>query len=168
MRNPVVVLALCLCASAVRAEVYRCEGPKGAVYTDRPCAAGAAPAQLAPATVVDTVTNEALAREWDERIERERAAGRAANEAWREDHERRDKDKRAIRKALRERRVIKGMSERDVRGLLGQPDASERDAGPKGDKEKWTYTRDDGSTQTVSFVDGKVSAVRTTKAKKKR
>lgn len=70
-------------------KVYRCEVDGVAVWTDRACAAGDLPADLPALGTVPALKGADLAKRYDERTKRERAAHDKARSAWLEAHARR-------------------------------------------------------------------------------
>ncbi|HUP90860.1 MAG TPA: DUF4124 domain-containing protein [Solimonas sp.] len=164
MRSLLSIIAL-VASMAAHAEVYRCQVEGREVFTDKPCAAGAKPAELAPVSVMQAPPPSDLARQWDERTARERKARDRTDKAWLEKHEASKTREERVRNGRVTGKVVRGMTAADVRSVLGAPDGSTRDDGKKGDREKWTYTLGDGRKQTVTFQDGEVSAVSIAKGK---
>lgn len=158
MKPPFIVLAVLCLAAAVpaRAEIYRCGPPGQQTYTDRPCADGQRLELPPPVTVAPA--DAGAARDWDRRVARGRKARDAADAEWLEQHEERRRREERIRAARIAGRVVEGMTEAEVRHVLGAPDEVERG----GEAEVWRY----GSGRRIRFRDGVV--VGTGKAQSRR
>lgn len=159
-----------LWASAVAAEVYRCEREGRTVYTDRPCSKGAKPAELPEINFVTTPgaskSNAALAKEWDERTQRDKQARARADAAWIKEHDEKQSAADRVRAGLMRRKVVKGMSPDQVREILGEPDATVLQEGRE-NITVWSYKPKDGPQYTISFRGGEVNSVSSRKGKKK-
>jgi hypothetical protein len=154
------IFAAVLCTAAAHAEIYRCEQDGQVTYTDRPCAAGAAPVPLAPINAISAPPApgaQDLARQYDRRTARETAARQKARAQAAEDYAAKKARQDAIRKALIEGRVIEGMTPEQVRTVLNEPTRIE---GAGGANERWIYV-DGRSRRTISFRNGLVAADRT-------
>ena len=143
-----------------RAEVYRCQQDGRTVYTDHPCAANAEPAELPPVTTVAPAAHaKGLADQFDRETRKEAAATRRARAETAAQYEQQHARDQAIRKALVEHRVIKGMTPGDVRRVLHAPTRIENEGGVT---ERWIYD-DGGQRRTVVFKDGLVAGDSTRK-----
>lgn len=153
-----LVLVAGLLPTLVSAEVYRCEREGRTVYTDVPCAAGARPqVPSAPAAVVTGAGVPAeVAKQYDERMAREKKARDEADAQWLEAHESRKAEEARIRAALIEGRVIAGMTPAQVRQVLGGPDEISHEVAGGRNIERWEY-RGKGRKRSVSFEDGRVT-----------
>lgn len=156
-REGACLLCLLSAVPALAQPIYKCEEKGTITYTDQPCSPGARPAEL-PGVIVaapPTRSQRDLARAYDERLARERAARDRADAEWLKEHgNRRDREQR-VRKAIIEHRVIKGMTMDEVRRALGEPDRVAAGETYGTAKESWTYA-DGGKTRTVNFKDGQV------------
>lgn len=150
MRLAMMVLLL-LPALSAQAEVYRCMVEGRAMYTDRPCAAGAVPHALPDISALPSPGASDLAREHDARRERELETRRQNDAAWLDDHAERKAREVRMAAAIAERKVLKDMSADEVRRALGSPDEVER----SGSREQWAYGAGK-QRRTVVFEAGKV------------
>lgn len=138
--------------------VYRCEQDGHLTYTDQPCAGGAN-ATLLPGPVVTappTATERELARQHDTRLARDRAARDRADAKWLKDQKGLKDRAAAVRKAIIEHRVIRGMTADEVKSALGPPDRVQRSESHGSRKETWIY-EGDGASRRVNFKNGEVS-----------
>lgn len=145
-------------ANAGAQTVYKCEDGDTVRYTDQPCIAGAVPYAL-PGVVVmaaPTSVEKNLADQYDERMERERKAGGVVNAKWLEAYRGFRDHKARVRKAIIENRVIRGMTMREVKSALGEPDRMQKSESHGSHKETWIYERD-GARRRVNFKNGEVS-----------
>lgn len=145
-------LALLIVAGDVRSEVYRCERGGVITYTDRPCADGAVPHELPPIGQVPAGEAADLSGAYDERRAREREQRTRENARWLQEHQARKAQAERFEAAIREGRVLKGMTPDHVRRALGRPDEVERGAGA----EIWTYGTGRGR-KTLVFRDGQLT-----------
>ncbi|MDP9141124.1 MAG: DUF2845 domain-containing protein [Pseudomonadota bacterium] len=159
-------LAAALMAAAVDAAVYRCERDGTVVYADKPCGAGAKPADLPAAIVVPAGPAPDLLKLAEEREARARAARDKSDADWLKTHEAEKAEAERIRNASIADEVVEGMSASDVRRLRGEPAVISNATGKSGARETWSYVLDNGSRLHVTFSNGKVSGVRTKKEKK--
>lgn len=159
-----LLLAL-LCAPAVEAEVYRCDHNGQPVYTDRPCAAGAAPATLPSINGMSPQPAASdLARDYDERRATESKEHREADAAWLQEHEARKAREDLIRSAMVQGRIIKGMRPEQVQRVLHSPTRIE---GAGSESERWIY-ESGGEQRSIGFKDGVVSTDASRKARTKK
>lgn len=119
----------------VEAAVYRCEIDSKLVFTDQPCAAGAAAHQMPLITTVPAAGDADLAKEHDARIERGRVARDKEDAAWLKEHEESKAQEARMDAAIAEKKALKDMTPDQVRRALGSPDEVERKAG----SEEWVY-----------------------------
>ncbi len=162
------VLLLCavLFSSASTAAVYRCERDGTVIYADKPCAAGAKPAELPAAIVVPAGPSADLLKMAEERAAKSRAGRDKANAEWLKTHEAGKAEAEQIREGRIADEIVEGMSASDVRRMRGEPAVVSKASGKSGPSETWSYVLDDGSRLHVTLVQGKVTAVRTRKEKK--
>lgn len=154
------LLVLALGTSPVHAAVYRCEVDGVVQYRDRPCQAGDAPLAMPAPNVVEAEPAGSLAEQYDRRV-REYGKARAAEDAaWRQDYEARRDEAERLRAARARREVVRGMSAKDVRLLLGEPQKTDKKSGKGGDQEVWTYADSGEGRVTVTLQGGVVSDVR--------
>lgn len=151
-----------LLAGPAQAEIYRCQQAGQIQFSDRPCAAGAQPAQLPPATVVMPEPGTAdLAREHDRRTQQHLRARAAEDGDLQRQRQQQRGDEARIRAARQRGDVVQGMSAIDVRHLLGEPaQISTRSDANHGDTQIWQYRDGKRSGATVSLRDGIVVQVR--------
>jgi hypothetical protein len=159
-------LCALLFSAAGDAAVYRCERDGAVIYADKPCAAGAQPAELPAAMVVPAGPAPDLLKLAEERDARARAARDKADAEWLEAHEAEKAEAEQIRAGRIADEVVEGMSATDVRRLRGEPAVISNATGKSGRRETWSYVLDNGSRLHVTFSNGKVSAVRTKQEKK--
>ncbi len=160
------VLAAALLSAAADAAVYRCERDGTVIYADKPCSAGAKPADLPAAIVVPAGPAPDLLKLAEERDAKARAARNKSDAEWLEAHEAEKAEAEQIRAGRIADEVVEGMSAADVRRLRGEPAVISSATGKSGARETWSYVLDNGSRLHVTFSNGKVSGVRTKKEKK--
>lgn len=146
---------LLLAVLPASAAVYRCEHEGKITYTDKPCASGAAPAQLPAVTSLPPDTNaRALAKQYDADTARQNKSQASADTAWLKAHRQDRVQEDAIRKALIEDRVVKGMTREQVQRVLNLPTHIDDQGGPK---ERWLY-QNGRERRTIAFKNGLVSS----------
>lgn len=146
------MLAWGLVAGAAHGAVYRCETNGEVVFTDRSCAAGAKPAELAPLGVMPASDAADLAEQHDERVVREQEAHAKADRAWLKKHADREAEERRIQAAIDAKKVVAGMTTDQVHRVFGRPDRVDHDAG----REVWSWGGEK-VVRTVVFEDGRVA-----------
>ncbi len=161
-----VLLCAVLFSGASGAAVYRCERDGAVVYADKPCAAGAKPADLPAAIVVPAGPAPNLLKLAEEREAKARAARDRADAEWLKTHEEEKAEAEQVRAGRIADEVVEGMSVADVRRLRGEPAVISNTTGKSGPRETWSYVLDNGSRLHVTFSNGKVSAIRTKQEKK--
>lgn len=134
-----VVLTVAMATPGV-AQVYRCDGPDGPIFTQTPCAEDAVVVPIAPSAP----QAGSGGTDWDD------PSLRRGRELLQQDRLDRVADRR---------RVAVGMSERQVRRAWGEPDRINRTIHATGNREQWVYRRGQARTQYVHFRDGTVSSV---------
>ena len=162
-------LALLLTSSAAQAQVYKCEVKGRTTYTDKPCNKDAVPMDFSPLTRIDSTRGEKeLAKDWDQRVARDKKARDKADKQWIEQHDAASEKAERIRKGRVENKIVKGMTQEQVREVAGEPDKQLTQEGKDVQVEIWSYKPDSGPQRTVSFKNGEVINVTTSKSKKKR
>ncbi len=164
-----VALACAGLPLGAHAQVYRCEKDAVTVYSDKPCAADAKPAQLPPAVVIPAGPTSDLLREAELREQRAAASTEAARKAeavWQDKHAAEKAEAERLRSARVSGVVVEGMTTADVRHLHGEPMLVSHSTTSKGMRETWSYAEQDGKRLHVTFTDGRVSAVRVRENKK--
>lgn len=160
------VVPLLLWAGAVQAEVYRCPKQEATVFSDKPCDASAMPYQSPrPAVVVPHGETPDLARQYDQRVAREKRENAKADAEWNRQYKARRTEEERLATARRQRKVAEGMRADEVRRLLGEPTETSRDEDREHVRESWTYRQDGGKTQ-VFFKDGVVTRTYHKKSRK--
>lgn len=166
-----LAVLLLFASFGAQAEVYRCERSGKTVYSDKPCGDGT-PAQAvrAPNRMdAPPPAQRKLAKQYDERIERDRKARDKADAAWVREYDAQQKRRTEVRSAIEQRKAVRGMTESEVRMALGPPEHVTPGASSKnGDTEQWLYRQDRGAKLTVTFKNGSVSAVSGAKGKKRK
>jgi hypothetical protein len=158
-RLPIVLaLSLTLLPPCVVAEVYRCQKDGSTVFSDKPCEADAQAYQPKQSiVVVPRDKTPDLAKQYDERTVKETQERDTANDAWNKDYEVRKKKEASFRDAGIKRQAVEGMSQQQVRDLLGNPQITSRNENLGVVREGWTYRNRDGSRSVVYFKNGVVS-----------
>ncbi len=146
--------------------IYRCRSGDVLVYSDKPCARGAKPADLPDAIVVPAGPKLDLLEQADAKREQERRDRDAADAQWNAQHQARKAEAERIREGRIKGVVVEGMTEMQVRHLHGEPavTSSSRRAGKA--RETWSYVLDDGSRLHVTFEDGRVVSTRSKREKR--
>ena len=155
-------MAVLLVPVAAVAEVYRCTQDGHSVYTDRPCSAEAAPADLPPIHLTPAGKSADLAGEHDARIQRGRERRDAADAKFVQAEQARQAREKKIRAAIIDHRAEVGMSASELHSALGAPDARSGESG----RERWTWNENDHRL-TVTLRDGRVSAISKQENRKK-
>ena len=160
-RDPIIAamqkllgMAVLLVPVAAAAEVYRCTQDGRTVYTDRPCSAEAAPADLPPIHLTPAGKSADLAADHDARIRKGRERRDAADAKFVQAEQARQERAKTIRQAIIDRRAIVGMSASELDSALGAPDAR---SGKDG-RERWIWNENDHRL-TVTLRDGRVTAI---------
>lgn len=152
-------------AVAARADVYRCTVDGKAVYTDKPCAVGAVPAQLPPVTTVDRQPlGTPLERQFDADARHEAEVKRRARIESVTVFEAGKAHADAVRRAIAAHRAIKGMTMAEVRQALGEPSEI---AGSGAINERWNYFNG-RDRQTLTFDNGILKSDRVGQARHRR
>lgn len=157
-----LIAALPWCAQA---QIYRCAKDGVTVFSDKPCGADAKPAQLPPAVVIPAGPRIDLLREAEQREQREgkvQEKAARAEQVWQDNHAAEQAEAERIREARVGREVVDGMTPADVRRVLGEPMLVSQN----GARETWSYAEREGKRIHVTFIDGRVSGVRTRENKK--
>ena len=133
-----VAIAVAL-VGTTQAQVYRCDGPEGPIFSQIPCAPDAATVPLQPSTgtphPVEVAPTPGLERGFE--LLRQDELDRVARRGY----------------------VQVGMSPRQVRMAWGAPDRTSRTVGAGGNTEQWVYDRGRSRNQYVHFRDGIVSSI---------
>lgn len=135
---PAVALAVVL-AGTTQAQVYRCDGPEGPIFSQVPCATDATKLPIPPATRTPQPAEVAPAHGLERGFELLRQ----------------DEFDRVARRGY----VQIGMSPRQVRIAWGEPDRVNRTIRPDGNSEQWVYDRGRARSQYVYFRDDVVSSI---------
>jgi len=156
MKGPAILLLLAACSvQTASAEVYRCQQDGKLTYTDQPCHPGAEPASLPPLNRSQADRSApSLAKQYDADAERQSDSQAKADRDWLKTHGDDKTQDDAIRKALIENRIVKGMTPDQVRRVLNNPTSIEDQGGPK---ERWTY-QNGRERRTIAFKNGVVSS----------
>jgi hypothetical protein len=158
-RFPVALaLGLILLPPCAAAEVYRCQKDGGIVFSDKPCEADAQTYQPKQSiVVVPRDKTPDLAKQYDQRSAKETQERDKANDAWNKDYQVHKKKEASFRDAGIKRKAVEGMSQQQVRDLLGDPQITSRNENLGVVREGWTYKNRDGSRSVVYFKNGLVS-----------
>ncbi|MES2884299.1 MAG: DUF4124 domain-containing protein [Pseudomonadota bacterium] len=148
---PYALLILLLLSGPVRAEIYKCVTAGKTTYSDRPCDAAAEPATLPPLNTIQRKKADDLAKSYDERLSRDKAARDQADAEFVKNHVRKAARDKAVRTAIINHQAIKGMTPGEVESALGSAEEKLPDG-------SWRYRRD-GQRITVQFEEGEVSGV---------
>ena len=140
------------------AEVYKCVVASRMVYQDRACDIEGKPATLPPITTIKRHDRDDLAKRYDERLSREKKSRDISDAAFLKDHAAKIEREKAVRKAIIDHQVIRGMTPSEVESAMGPADEKLPEGG-------WRYRRD-GQRTSIAFKDGQVSSVSTTSEKK--
>lgn len=164
MLRTTLIVTLLASASASHAEVYKCTAPDGSLtFADKPCP-GQQTEQVetrdsgpsgVPSPGYDPLeAQKRMAEEWDRKRDAEVRANlnRRAGEV--SSKKARDAEDKRIREAKIEDRVVRGMSRRDVRDVLGEPDKVNPSSGGR---EQWVYYESSG-TDYVHLRNGEVTS----------
>jgi len=159
---------LLLFSASASAEIYRCERGGRLEFSDRACAVGQSPIDVAQPNSMETAQGEArLAAQYDRegsaRMQNRRALLAAEEKVLAQ--RRRQEDR--MRDAALHGDVGVGMTIAQVTALLGEPASVRSSDSEKGKSETWTF-RDGNIAHTVQFKDGKVSSVSKRTAKHRR
>ena len=122
-----------------QAQVYRCDGPAGPIFSQVPCAPDAAAIPVQPSTGTlrpeEVIPTPGLERGFE--LLRQDELDRVARRGY----------------------VQIGMSPRQVRMAWGAPDRVNRTIGEGGNSEQWVYDRGRSRNQYVYLRDGIVSSI---------
>jgi hypothetical protein len=155
-------LGLQLAALAAQADIYRCEQDGRTLYTDHPCAGERIDPELASRAGAGDAANAASQSERGRRWEQESAVSqgqqRKADAEWLERHAQEKK----VEAAYRRREVVAGMTQDQIRLILGTPDRIGKYADAKGQDDVWEYSDRGTGRSTVIFRDGRVLQYRNT------
>jgi|GEM_PF-1930944 len=147
----------------VQAQIYRCDGPQGPVFSQVPCAPQAEKLEVQQGYQGDATSrgySEHLRHEqethWQQReleaaTQREARPPRAREDTW--------EDRTRWRNLAVSKRVAVGMPEDFVRRAWGDPDRINRTLGSSSSREQWVYRRDRASAQYVYLERGVVTAI---------
>ena len=158
-----VALILMVLTPLAHAEVFRCQKDGVTVFSDKPCADQAQTYTPKQPLVVVPSGDKApdLAKQYDQRIQREAAARDKADAAWSKDYQARKQQDERISKARAQGRVTVGMTDNEVRARLGEPLFSSHNENRGVVREAWTYKNNDRTRTVVRFKDGVVTEVST-------
>ena len=169
-------ISLLTFAGAAQAEVYRCKVGDQTVFSDAPCAKDARPVQLpninvvpkeevvapkrklpVPAVTAAQSPQPAAPATLPSAPAAQTPARKKPESEWAKKHKTKTQKEERVRKGRAERKVVNGMSAKQVRDILGKPDSVTRDDKSGANKERWTYHNADG-VQTVRFRNGEVDS----------
>lgn len=156
-------LVLLVLSAATRAEVYRCTEDGTLTYTDRPCAAGAAPAELPSITVTQPGRAADLAAEHDRALQEGKKKRDAADARFLKEQGEKQARAKLIRQAILDHRAVTGMTTSELQSALGAADERSGDNG----NERWIYIENDHRL-TVSLRQGLVTAISKIENRKKK
>jgi len=156
--NIVAAFALILLPLVASAELYRCPKDGTTVFSDKPCSDDAQPYMPKPIQVVPATKVPDLAKQYDDRVSKEVKERNKADAAWSKDYEAKKQQDETIRNARMAGKVVVGMTQQQVRDLLGDPQIHSRNENKNIVREGWTYKNRDGSRTIVYFKDGIVSS----------
>lgn len=147
-------MLLMLLGSAQASGVYKCTLEGRTVFTDRPCFSDEPPIDLPPVNheaAVPAPSGKELAKRYDQRISKGKAARDKADAAFVKQQQ--DASKRADtnRAAILDHRVLKGMTASEVKSALGEPDSIDASG-------TWLF-HGDGKRTTIQFDAKGVSKV---------
>ncbi|NGY04661.1 hypothetical protein [Solimonas terrae] len=162
---PVVVAATVLWSTAANAEIYHCVVDGVPKFSDKPCHAGDAPVSVPDVTVVPAQKSEPLARQHDARVQAYQKARAEEDAAWGDEYAARVADEARIRNARVRGEVVTGMSDDDVRKLLGDPQRVATRTNARGRIQSWSYNDSEHGRVTVTLQDDIVVDVRSSKTR---
>ena len=157
-------LGLQLAALAAQADIYRCEQDGRTVYTDHPCAGERIDPELAtragagdPAAQASRDRHESAAkiettRRWQHEDAAADAQQRKADAEWLANYAK----EKQIEDAFQRREVVAGMTQDQVRLILGTPDRIGKESSDRGQDELWEYPDRGTGRATASFRNGKL------------
>lgn len=162
----VALLLLACTVELVQAQVYRCERDGVIRYSDKPCEQNARPVQLPEPIVVPAGPQADLLGEARHRDAERRTARDLDDAAWLKVYEARKAEEDRLRSGRVTGTVVEGMAPADVRRIHGEPAVVSSAKGKKGARETWSYVLGDGRRLHVTFIEGRVSDVRTREEKR--
>ena len=151
------------------AEVFRCQKDGVTVFTDKPCTDNAQTyAPRVPLVVVPRAAKAPdLAKQYDQRVQRETQQRDKADAAWSKDYEKRKQHDARLEKARAQGTVGVGMDQHEARSKLGEPTFTSHNENAGVTRDAWTYKHPDGSRTIVRFKDGVVTEVSTSRGRRK-
>lgn len=152
-----LLLSLLLVAPAVEAGVYACDKDGRKVYQSTPCNPRDRPVDITPHNTIESPAS-AKPRSPEEilkDVEESRAKGREIVEQ----RAKEARQRRLIKEAIRDKRVMIGMTKEDVIASWGRPSDINRTVRSSGVREQWVYRRKSGNTQYVYIRNGKVTSI---------
>ena len=158
-------LFLALFPLGANAEVFRCQKDGTTVFSDKPCADDAQAYNPKPIQIVPSVKAPDLAKQYDQRVTKEIKVRDQANESWNKEYQEQKKQDETIRDARIDGKVVSGMSQEQVRSMLGKPQVTSHNENLGVVREGWTYKNPDGSRTLVYFKDGLVTGTSSKKGK---
>lgn len=154
---PVLLLIPALLPFGAHAEVFRCQKDGTTVFSDKPCAADAQSYTPKAIQIMPATKAADMAKQYDERVAKGAQGRDQANEAWNKEHEAKKQQEAVIHNARVDHKVVAGMTQREVRDMLGNPQVTSHNENLGVVREGWTYKKSDGSRNIVYFKDGIVS-----------
>ena len=164
MMGRLLAWGLLMIVPVAQADVYRCEMDGHTVYTDRPCSGERIDAELAGRAGTGNAAAQAsrarrestaqsgMARHWQQEDTATLAEQRKKDAQWLADYAR----EKQIEEAFQQRKVVAGMTQDQIRFILGTPDRVWAESSAQGQDEFWEYSDQGAGRATVSFRDGKV------------
>ncbi len=152
-----VTLVLGLLPFGAQAELFRCQKDGTTVFSDKPCSADAQAYTPKPIQVVPAVKAHDLAKQYDERTAKAVKERDKANEAWNKEYQAKKQQEETIRNARIDGKAVAGMSQQQVRDMLGDPQVTSHNENMGVVREGWTYKNPDGTRSIVYFKNGVVT-----------
>lgn len=155
-------MGLQLVVLVAQADIYRCEQNGHTVYTDHPCSGEQIGSELASRAGRANAANAAAqgkgAQQWEQESASAQSQQRKADSEWLEHHA----QEKRIEDAYRRREVVAGMTQDQIRLILGTPDRIGKYADAQGQDDVWEYPDRGAGRSTVIFRDGLVLKYRNT------
>jgi hypothetical protein len=155
-------LGLQFATLAAQADIYRCDQGGQPVYTAHPCPGERIGSELTSRAGRGNAANAAAqgkeAQQWEQESAAAQSQQRQADAEWLERHA----QEKRIEDAYRRREVVAGMTQNQIRQILGTPDRMGKYADAQGQEDIWEYPDRGTGRSTVIFRDGRVLQYRNT------